>query len=96
MQQEYCYWHRELTEQGRQGLRGFNGTRWSQWNSRSTRIYSTIPGTNVFLVTNSSGIVNINTHITVQVLCQPRDFVLNGGYNYRHLSFTHFLFIDKI
>jgi hypothetical protein len=85
--------------QREQGLRGFNGT-YGVNGVNGTQgplgVTQLIPGTNVFLVTNSSGIVNINTHITVQALCQPRDFVLNGGYNYRHLSFTHFLFIDKI
>ena len=84
--------------QREQGLRGFNGT-YGDNGFNGTQgppgITQLIPGTNIYLVTNSSGFVNINTHITVQALCQPEDFVLNGGYNYRHLSFTQFLFIDK-
>ena len=84
--------------QREQGLRGFNGT-YGDNRFNGTQgppgITQLIPGTNIYLVTNSSGFVNINTHITVQALCQPEDFVLNGGYNYRHLSFTQFLFIDK-
>jgi hypothetical protein len=54
-----------------------------------------IPGTNVYLVTNSSGFVNINTPINVQALCQLGDFVIDGGYNYDYTTFTQFLFIDK-
>ena len=54
-----------------------------------------IPGTNVYLVTNSSGFVNINTPINVQALCQPGDFVIDGGYNYDYTTFTQFLFIGK-
>ena len=78
-----------------QGPRGFNGTNGINGTQGPPGITQLIPGTNIYLVTNSSGFVNINSPITVQALCQPGDFVINGGYNYRHLSFTQFLFIGK-
>ena len=84
--------------QGEQGLRGFNGTdgvNGTDGTQGPPGITQLIPGTNVYLVTNSSGFVNINTPINVQALCQPGDFVLNGGYNYDYTTFTEFLFIDK-
>ena len=84
---------REQDLRGFNGKYGVNGVNGTQGPPGITQL---IPGTNVYLVTNFSGVVNIDIHITVQAHCQSRDFVLNGGYNYRHLSFTQILFIDII
>jgi hypothetical protein len=81
--------------QGIQGERGFNGTDGVNGTQGPPGITQLIPGTNVYLVTNSSGFVNINTPINVQALCQLGDFVIDGGYNYDYTTFTQFLFIDK-
>ena len=81
--------------QGIQGPRGFNGTNGINGTQGPPGITQLIPGTNVYLVTNSSGFVNINTPINVQALCQPGDFVIDGGYNYDYTTFTQFLFIGK-
>ena len=81
--------------QGIQGPRGFNGTNGINGTQGPPGITQLIPGTNVYLVTNSSGFVNINSPINVQALCQPGDFVIDGGYNYDYTTFTQFLFIGK-
>ncbi len=57
--------------QGIQGERGFNRTDGVNGTQGPPGITQLIPGTNVYLVTNSSGFVNINSPINVQVLRQP-------------------------
>jgi hypothetical protein len=74
---------------------GFNGTNGVNGTQGPPGITQLVPGTNVYLVTNSSGFVNINSPISVQALCQPGDFVIDGGYNYDYVTFTQFLFIYK-
>jgi len=59
--------------QGIQGERGFNGT---QGDPGQPGITQLINGTNVYLVTNSSS--GFESIPTVNALCQPDDFVLNG------------------
>ena len=66
--------------QGEQGLRGFNGTdgvNGTDGTQGPPGITQLIPGTNVYLVTNYSGFVNINTPINVHALLSAWGFRAN-------------------
>ena len=60
---------------GEDGIDGVNGTNGLPGPSGITQL---INGTNVYLVTNSTGAAG---GATLQALCQTGDFVINGGYN---------------
>jgi hypothetical protein len=62
---------------GIQGERGFNGT---QGDPGQPGITQLVNGTNVYLVTNTS--TGFEFIPRTNALCQPGDFVINGGYEY--------------
>ncbi len=66
--------------QGIQGPIGPNGTQGPQGPQGPSGI-TRLNATNVYLVQNSSSPAPGNTFTSVPALCDPGDFVLNGGYN---------------
>ena len=64
--------------QGLQGERGLTGATGMQGLPGITQLMN---GTNVYLVTNTTILAFFSG--TFNALCQPGDFVINGGYNYR-------------
>lgn len=86
---EFCKLKIAQGPQGPQGPQGLAGPIGATGPIGPQGITQLVNGTNVYLVTNTTSTTNVSV-VNLNAVCQPGDFVLNGGYSYNNATLTPF------